>query len=116
MFALISSLEFLIYKMTQYKSPYFIFLKNTHIEKVYQVINCTFHPLYKFYSKHFPSSTHLVNYALHLYFSPNIIHMIKSRRIWVGHVERMGREVHTGFWWKNLRERDHLEDMGTGGR
>ena len=23
-----------------------------------------------------------------------------------GHVERMGRgEVHTGFWWENLRER-----------
>jgi hypothetical protein len=26
----------------------------------------------------------------------------------------MGREeeVHTGFWWLNLRERDHLEDLG----
>ena len=21
-------------------------------------------------------------------------------------------EVHTGFWWVNLRERDHLEDPG----
>jgi hypothetical protein len=21
-------------------------------------------------------------------------------------------EVHTGFWWGNLRERDHLEDPG----
>jgi hypothetical protein len=25
----------------------------------------------------------------------------------------MGRgEVYTGFWWGNLRERDHLEDQG----
>ena len=32
---------------------------------------------------------------------------------WVGHVARMGRgEVHTGFWWGNLREREHLEDPG----
>jgi hypothetical protein len=28
----------------------------------------------------------------------------------------MGRaEVHTGFWWGNLRERDHLENPGTDG-
>jgi hypothetical protein len=25
----------------------------------------------------------------------------------------MGRgEAYTGFWWRNLRERDHLEDSG----
>jgi hypothetical protein len=24
-------------------------------------------------------------------------------------------EVHTGFWWGNLREKDHLEDPGTDG-
>jgi hypothetical protein len=29
----------------------------------------------------------------------------------------MGRaEVYTGFWWRNLRERDHLEDPGVDGR
>jgi len=26
------------------------------------------------------------------------------------------REVHTGFWWGNLRERDHLKDLGVDGR
>jgi len=25
-------------------------------------------------------------------------------------------EVYTGFWWGNLRERDHLEDLGVDGR
>jgi len=25
-------------------------------------------------------------------------------------------EVYTGFWWGNLRERDHLEDSGVDGR
>ena len=24
--------------------------------------------------------------------------------------------MHTGFWWGNLREGDHLEVTGTGGR
>jgi hypothetical protein len=27
-----------------------------------------------------------------------------------------GREVHTGFWWGYLGERDQLEDLGVGGR
>jgi hypothetical protein len=42
-----------------------------------------------------------------LYSSPNIIQVLRERRM------RLlgGREkVHTGFWWGNLRERDHLED------
>jgi hypothetical protein len=30
------------------------------------------------------------------------------------HVCRTGEE-HTGFWWVDLRERDHLEDLGVGG-
>jgi hypothetical protein len=25
-------------------------------------------------------------------------------------------EVPTGVWWENLRERDHLEDLGVNGR
>jgi hypothetical protein len=43
---------------------------------------------------------------------------MKSRRMrWAGHVERMGKgEVHTRFWWGNLRERDHLENPGIDGR
>jgi hypothetical protein len=31
------------------------------------------------------------------------------------HIRRRG-EVYTGFWWGNLRERDHLEDPGLDGR
>jgi hypothetical protein len=26
------------------------------------------------------------------------------------------REVYTGFWWRNLRERDHLDESGIDGR
>jgi len=35
-----------------------------------------------------------------LYFSPNIVRVIKSRRMrWAGHVARMGRgEAYTRFW------------------
>jgi hypothetical protein len=43
-----------------------------------------------------------------LYSSPNIVRVIKSRRMrWVKNVARMGRgEVCTVFWWGNLREGD----------
>ena len=36
-----------------------------------------------------------------LYCSPNIVQVIKSRRMtWAGHVARIEeREVYTGFWW-----------------
>ena len=34
-----------------------------------------------------------------------------------GHVSCMGeRGVYKGFWWENLRKRDHLEDPGVDGR
>jgi hypothetical protein len=31
------------------------------------------------------------------------------------HVKGKG-EVHAGFWWGDLRERDHLEDLGVDGK
>ena len=53
-----------------------------------------------------------------LYSSPNIVRVIKSRRIrWARHVAHMGgREMYAGFWLGNLRERNHLEDPGVDGR
>jgi hypothetical protein len=36
---------------------------------------------------------------------------------WVGHVARIGkREVHTVFWWGDLREGDFSGDPGVDGR
>jgi hypothetical protein len=53
-----------------------------------------------------------------LYSTPNIIRVIKSRRMRrAGHVARMGkREVHTGFWWGDLRKGDHLGNPCVDGR
>jgi len=44
-----------------------------------------------------------------LYCSPNIVRVIKSRRMrWAGHVARMGEERGCiASWWGNRRERDH---------
>jgi len=49
--------------------------------------------------------------------SPNNVQVIKSRILrWAGYVARMGRgETYTGFWWGNLRERDHLGYPGIDG-
>jgi hypothetical protein len=61
----------------------------------------------------------LHNDELHnLYSSPNIVGMIKSRRMrWAGDVARMGRgEVITGFRLGGPKVRDHWEDLGVGGR
>ena len=36
---------------------------------------------------------------------------------WVGRVTLWGTgELHTGFWWGDLRGGDHLEDLGIDGR
>jgi len=50
--------------------------------------------------------------------SPNILQVIKSRRMrWAGHVARMGEERGCiGCWWGNRRERNHWRDLGIDGR
>jgi hypothetical protein len=62
----------------------------------------------------------LHNDELHsLYSSPNIVRVIKSRRMswWAGHVARMGRgKMFTGVWLEGQKGRDHWEDLGVGGK
>ena len=42
-----------------------------------------------------------------VYSLPKIVRVVKSRGMrWAGHVALMG-EGCTGFWWGNLREREH---------
>ena len=52
-----------------------------------------------------------------LYSSPNIVRVIKSRRMrWAGHVAQMGEERgRIGSWWGNRKKRVHWGDVGVDG-
>jgi len=52
-----------------------------------------------------------------LYCSPNIVRVIKSRRMrWAGHVARIGEEKGCIVsWWGKRMERDHWGDLGIDG-
>jgi hypothetical protein len=42
---------------------------------------------------------------------------IKSRKVRLaGYMACMKREVHSGIWWRTLKERSHSEDQGGDGR
>jgi hypothetical protein len=72
---------------------------------------CTFSLLVKHFIKSLEiTSLYTFSEELHnLYTSPNIIRMIKLRRMrWPGHIARIERRgMHVGFWWESQKERDH---------
>jgi hypothetical protein len=48
-----------------------------------------------------------------LYCKTNIVRVIKIEKNYMGwSCGTNGEEIRTGFWWGNLKERDHLEDHG----
>ena len=54
-----------------------------------------------------------------LYFSPNTVRVIKSRRmIWTGHAAHMRekRETYTRLWWGIVRKREHIKVQVVDGR
>ena len=64
-------------------------------------------------------NNNIIIIIIKLYSSPNIIRVIKSRRLRAaGNVARVGERTSCvyGFWWGNLKERNHLEDPGLCGR
>jgi hypothetical protein len=59
----------------------------------------------------------LHNELIDLYSSPNIVQVIKSRKNEMAEscISYGKEKACTGFWWGNLRERDHLEDPDVDG-
>jgi len=59
-----------------------------------------------------------VLWSFDFYFLPNIIRVVKSRRIGLAeHVARMGGNRHASwFWLEIVKEEDCLEDQGVDGR
>jgi hypothetical protein len=51
-----------------------------------------------------------------LYSSPNIIKVIKSRRVRCAGQDAYIREIYIEVWSEYLKERDHFENLGVDGR